>query len=131
MPRRTKPRNRRATAPSWHVRTHGHHPETIAKVIRLIQLNWKPKAIQNATNVAPRTIYRWESNILAYGSAVNPFGVPMGRPQSLTIADEDALLQTLLHDGWMQQDEMIHWLREERGVSIDQSTVSRLLKRND
>ena len=53
------------------------------------------------------------------------------RPRKLTAADEDAVLDLLLREGWRQQDEIVFWLWCERGVLVSRSTVSRILKRRN
>lgn len=47
------------------------------------------------------------------------------------MADEDALLDLLLREGWRHQEEMVFWLWCERSVLVNRSTVSRVLKRRN
>ena len=68
-------------------------------------------------------------NLLRYGSIRAPAVRKLGRPRRLTTADEDAVLELLLSEGWRQQEEIVFWLWCERGVLVHQSTVSRMLKR--
>jgi transposase len=49
--------------------------------------------------------------------------------RKLTSADEEAVLELLLVEGWRHQDEIIFWLWCERGVLVNRSTISRMLKR--
>jgi len=50
--------------------------------------------------------------------------------QKLSKADEIALFEYLMAEGWRQQDEMVYWLWHERGALVSRSTVSRVLKYN-
>jgi len=69
------------------------------------------------------------STLLQYSSIRAPAIRKLGRPRRLTAADEDAVLDMLLSEGWRRQEEIIFWLWCERGVLVYQSTVSRMLKR--
>ncbi|KAH0541808.1 hypothetical protein FGG08_003763 [Glutinoglossum americanum] len=53
----------------------------------------------------------------------------LGRPRKLTTADEEAVLELLLVEGWRRQDEIVFWLWCERGVLANRSIISRMLKR--
>ncbi len=46
------------------------------------------------------------------------------------VADQRALLNWLLCEGWRHQDEMVYWLWYECGVLVHRSTISRILKHN-
>ena len=67
---------------------------------------------------------------MKFESTRRPYLDTLGRPRSLTVADKDALLEWLLHEPWRQQYEIVHWLKEERGVTTSQPTVLCVLKRN-
>jgi transposase len=76
------------------------------------------------------TVYRWEANLMRYGSAVAPCDITaLGAPHKLRKDDEDALFATLASEGWIYQLEMQHWLYMERGILVSQPTISRLLRR--
>jgi len=66
---------------------------------------------------------------MRYGSIRRPHYRVLGRPRKLCQADEDAMFELLLSEGWHYQDELVHWLWHEHGASVDRSTVSRVLKR--
>lgn len=53
----------------------------------------------------------------------------LGRARKLSNGDEEALFEYLLSQGWRQQDELVWWLYNERGVHINQSTLSRIFRR--
>jgi transposase len=81
-------------------------------------------------NIPEGTLSRWQANLHKYGSVVPPVCLPMGRPHCISEDDEKALLECLLQEGWMYQDEMIYWLHMERGVTVSQPTISRIIKNN-
>jgi len=63
---------------------------------------------------------------MRYGSVRKPHYRTLGRAKKLSKADEEALFEYLLHEGWRQQDEIKYWLWHEREVDVHQSTISRL-----
>ena len=79
-----------------------YSPAIVFQALRLLRLRWKPQAIAETIHVPLGTVYRWESNLVRYGSG------PMGRTPRLSPADR---------------------LEYEHGVQVSQSTISRLLKR--
>ncbi|KAI9859032.1 MAG: hypothetical protein M1813_007160 [Trichoglossum hirsutum] len=74
-------------------------------------------------------VYNQVSNFLRYSSIKAPGLRKLGRPRGLTNADEEAVLELLLTEGWRRQDEIVFWLWCERNVLVSQSMVSRMLKR--
>src|SRR2546430_12185280 len=100
-----------------------------ARVLRYLLLGWRPDMIAEECKIFRSTVYTIESCLLQHGSIRTPYWKTLGRPRWLTIADEDALFEVLLHEGWMYQDEIVHWLWYECSVSVSRSTVSRMLKR--
>jgi hypothetical protein len=65
-----------------------------------------------------------------YGSVRRPNDEhkKLGAPKKLSDADAEALFQELIRNGWRDQSKMVLWLREERGLSVSQATISRFLK---
>ena len=110
-------------------RPHLHPPNVVSQAIRLSLLNWDVKDIAKETGVSKSTIYEWQSNLQLFGSVRKPQTRPSGRPSKISRADEDALADELRGCGWMFQDEIARWFDEARGVRVDQSTVSRLVRR--
>jgi hypothetical protein len=51
---------------------------------------------------------------MRYGSVRKPHYRTLGRAKKLSKADEEALFEYLLHEGWRQQDEIKYWLWHER-----------------
>jgi transposase len=99
------------------------------RILRFLLLGWTPHAIAADCRVSLRTVQRFARNLLQYGSIRVPAIRKLGRPRRLTTADEDAVLEMLLSEGWRQQEEIVFWLWCERGVLVHRSTVSRMLKR--
>jgi transposase len=105
-------------------------PAKLAEYTRLLLLGWKPNAIAQTLKISRTKAYKFEENLLRYGSLRAPRSAKQGRPCKLTKADEKALFEYLLSEGWRQQDELVYWLWNERDVKAHQSTVSRVLSRN-
>lgn len=99
------------------------------RILRLLLLGWSPHAIAADCRVHLATVYRLTDNLLRYGSIRAPGYRKLGRPRKLTTADEEAILELLLSEGWLQQDEIAFWLWCERAVLVSRSTVSRMLRR--
>jgi len=98
-------------------------------VTRYLLLGWKCNAIATECGISSRSVYRIQENLMRYGSVRKPHYRTLGRAKKLSKADEEALFEYLLHEGWRQQDEIKYWLWHEREVDINQSTISRLFKR--
>ena len=103
--------------------------ELLVRILRFLMLGWRPDVIASECRVHFVTVYRMRSNLAMYGGPRAPQLRRLGRTRRLTVADEEALLENLLVEGWRLQDEMAFWLYCERGVLVHRSTVSRLLKR--
>ena len=99
------------------------------RVLRFLLLKWSPHDIAAECRVHPATVYRMARNLLQYGGIRAPAVRKLGRPRRLTTADEDAVLELLLSEGWRQQEEIVFWLWCERAVLVHRSTVPRMLKR--
>ena len=99
------------------------------RILRFLLLKWSAYDIAAECRVHPVTVYRMARNLLQYGGIRAPAVRKLGRPRRLTTADEDAVLELLLSEGWRQQEEIVFWLWCERGVLVHRSTVSRMLKR--
>ena len=77
--------------------------------------------------MSQQTVYTVENNLMGYGSVRKPLYRKLGRARKLSKADETALFEYLMAEGWRQQDEIVYC---ERGVLVSRSTVSRVFKRN-
>ena len=93
------------------------------RALRLMLQGLSPLHIGPMIGVDWSTVYKWRENLFKYQCMIRPPRAALGRPHILTRADKDALLNTLLTEGWMYQDEMCHWLYEERGVIASQSQL--------
>ena len=80
------------------------------RVLCFLLLGWPPHTIMASCCVSQRTVYNTASNLLQYGSIKARSQRKLGRPRHLTTADEDAVLDMLLTDGWRQQEEILFWL---------------------
>ena len=104
-------------------------PASRAKVVRYLLLGWRPDAIAKEVHCHPVTIYRIEHCLWIRGSVKKPHCHAIGHPRSLTLANEDTLLQYLNRHPTAVQHEMAWFLWEECGIHVNQSTISRVLKR--
>jgi transposase len=100
-----------------------------ARILRLLLLGWPAHAIAADCRIRLSTVYNQANNLLQYSSIKTPGFRKLGRPRKLTTADEEAVLELLLAEGWRHQDEIVFWLWCERGVLVNRSTISRMLKR--
>lgn len=100
-----------------------------AQITRLLLLTWRPQAIAVEVGVAPSTVYKIERNLHTYGSPGAPRIRQMGPPRKITVGDGRLLLQYINEQPWVFQGEMVSFLWEECGIEVDQSTVSRFLKK--
>ena len=101
------------------------------RFIRFMLLGWSPHDIAAECRVHIATAYRYIRNLRLYGSPRGLAVCKLGRPRKLTRADEEALLELLLMEGWRFLDEMVYWLWCERGVLVNKSTISRALRRKN
>jgi transposase len=111
-------------------KTHGHSPEVIREFMELWRKGVKINEIADKLKIGRSTAFHWQRNCLKTGGVVVPKNKPVGRPNVMTIEDEKALRNMLLEKGWIDQKDMVVWLKENRGVKISQATISRLLTRN-
>ena len=70
-----------------------------ARIIRYLQLRWRPDAIAKELSIGLRTIYDIESNIARYRSVVKPLYTRLRQPPKITKADKEAVLELLLQEG--------------------------------
>lgn len=100
-----------------------------AKAVRYLLLRWKPEDIAHEIRCHPSTIYRIQANLWKYGTSVKPHIRLKGQPCKITPATEALLIDFLVRNPTSNQTEMAWFMWEECGVSVTQSTVSRVLKR--
>lgn len=70
-------------------------------------MGWRFKAIAEECKILERIVYMIQSNLLRYGSIRKPYFRQLGQARKLSKADEDALFDYLLSQGWRQQEEMV------------------------
>ena len=66
-----------------------------SRILRLLQLNWRPDAIAAEVHCNVRTVYRIQENIFLHDSPFAPHRRQTGRPRDITKAAEDSLLGKL------------------------------------
>jgi len=69
------------------------------RILRFLLLRWTPHAIAAECHVSLRTVQRFARNLLQYGGIRAPAIRKLGRPQRLTTANEEAILEMLLSEG--------------------------------
>jgi hypothetical protein len=70
-------------------------------------LGWDDEKIANEVHCHPWTVKQACRNLQLYDSYKKPRYRLLGAPQRVSDADEAALLQWLLEEGWRYQDEII------------------------
>ena len=86
-------------------------------------------AIAAAENVSDRVVRKIRLNIRTFGTHTTPSLVKKGRPRAITAPMQAGLRAYLEAKPWAYQDEMIEYIFDNWGVLVDQSTLSRTLKR--
>ena len=94
-------------------------------------LGYSPHDVAYECRCCLKTVYNYINNLLKYGSVKKPLVRTLGRPRTLTSADEEALFEMLVSEGWRMLDEIRFWLWCERNVKTRLSTISRTLKRKE
>lgn len=107
-----------------------HSSLVISHFMKLWKEGVKVSKIAEIMSISRTQCFKWQQNLLRYGSVRYPYQRVLGRPYKTSIADEEALLEAITYEGWMYQDEMRKWLEEERGVKLGKTAMSDLLKRN-
>jgi transposase len=72
-----------------------------------------------------------ERNLKTHGSVHALVVTKLGRPPAIDRENKDALFAALIRLRWMYQDEIVHWLAVEGGVTISRSAVSKFLRREE
>lgn len=104
-------------------------PPLFAKATAYLRLGWQVDAIVKEIHCHPATIYRLRRSLSIRGTPYAPRIQTLGAPKKLTKTDEDCLLRFLDRYPSSNQEEMAWFFWEERGKQVNQSTVSRVLKR--
>ncbi len=95
----------------------------------LLHSHWRPPGVAQTLRVHRSTAYVWDRRIHMYGELDTPGGRDLGgRPPRLSVAARKALLQYQRQNPQAYQDELAEFLHEEWGITVHQSTISRVLK---
>lgn len=65
---------------------------------------------------------------MVYGNVRAPPSHKLGAKLKLREEDVEALYNEIIENGWMSQSRICQWLRVQRGITISQSSVSRLFE---
>ena len=104
---------------------------------RLFRIEARLRAHESIQTVAAdegcgiRTVRRYASNLLAFGSLSAPSTSRMGRPRAMTAAQDHALEEWLTGRPMAYQEEMIYFLWDRFDITVSQSTVKRAIERLD
>lgn len=114
-----------------HYRNRGLPADKLARILDLLQTRHSAKFIATQEDVSLSTVYNLQRRVKKYGSPAKPTNLykDLGRTTKIAEEDSSALYRQLMLHGWMQQDEIVAWLKLERGITVSRSTVSRLLTR--
>jgi transposase len=97
---------KRPPPPPFRRKDRGIPPLVRGEFVQLWRQGVPLHTIKTKLNISRNTAFRWQRNLIKYGSVITPGQVPLGRPYVTSIDDEMALLQMLDTHGWMYQDEM-------------------------
>jgi transposase len=102
------------------------------KACELLKSHWRPDTIARKIHRHPSTVYRWETRVQLYGTIDRPphLRLPTGRPRRIHTAAIESLLEFQKQNPWVYQDEMAIFLEEEWGITVNKSTICRLLKKH-
>ena len=95
----------------------------------LFERQLKPDDIAKRQQVSQRTVYNLEKNWKLFGQPYPPSLSPIGRPRTLTEAQELAVLDFLTAEPTSLFEEVAWFLFDDYGVIVPDYTLSKLLKR--
>ena len=101
------------------------------RVTALLQAGYVPSAIAREEGISKHTVYRIRSCLLTFGEPAIPRNlcVQSGRKFVLNQEAYKAIRTLLDAKPWAYQSEIQEHLLDEYHLAVDQSTVSRTLKR--
>lgn len=106
-------------------------PTLRTRIVRLLVLGWSPDLIAVEVRCSVSLVYRIRQNLQMYGTPFVPRLRQSGRPNSLSPAALEGLVEYVERYPTAHQKEMRWFLWEEFGVVAHQSTVSRALHKLD
>jgi transposase len=95
---------------------------------RMMELNWPPDEIAQRVGVSRHAVDNVAASLRDHGCLRKPLQKALGARPKISEADGQALFDELVYSGWMYQSEMVRWLDIERGIIVNQATVSRYLR---
>jgi hypothetical protein len=78
-------------------------------VLWFLLIRWKVEAIAKECSISARIVYSIQSNLLRYRSIRKLYFQTLNHSRRLSKADEEALFEYLLSQGWRQQEELV-WM---------------------
>lgn len=98
---------------------------------QLFHLKYPVTKVATDNGVAERSVRRWRQNYELFGAPYAPGtrGMKHGRLTILTLADEDNMLEYLVHRPTAYLDEVALQIFDETGKEVSVATVSRALHR--
>jgi transposase len=105
----------------------GLSDQTRHRILRFLRLGWTYTAIAKLEGCSRHAVRNVMDNLDQHGALRKPPQQALGRRSKISSADGDALFEHLIRCGWLYQDEIIHWLAMERGITCSKATVSRYL----
>ena len=108
----------------------GLSDKTRLSICDKLLLQWPIESIASSERCSETAVRNVLDNLRTYGSVRKPPAAvkPLGRPLKIREEDAEALFGELVRSGWMYNDEIVHWLCTERGITVNRSTISRFLK---
>jgi hypothetical protein len=111
--------------------TRGLSDRTRMDILWYLSLGWAPQLIADTVGCSRSAVYKLKATLLTYGSIRKPVSARsarLGLPPKIREEDAQALFGELIRSRWMYQDEMVKWLRIERGIIVTQQAISLFLK---
>jgi transposase len=102
--------------------------QTNARIELLLKCNVQPKSIARDLKPSLNQIYRKKQRFKAFDTVNPPALIGSGRPRTLTIEQEEVMMDFLDEYPQAYLNEIIAFVSEEFDVEISRSTINRILK---
>jgi len=107
--------------------TRGLSDHTRHSILRFLRLGWTYQAIADKEGCSRHAVKNVFDNLDHHGALRKPPQHALGRQSKISPPDGEALFEHLIRCGWLYQEEIVHWLAMERGVTCSKTAVSRYL----